>query len=174
MSLFFPFIAILSVSHPTGSNGRSAKKGLFFALWKNDITDVSLFASYCYFIQEACHRFRKKKVNFLAKQTICLRTLNEQTPMRKYLCVYWRKFQSSSLGVCCLNEIPFVASCLSARKRKRIQNNVGNKVQNWLIGNSRQSAVLWCICLLEVSRLYFFFRTLTTKEKTMEKLAINL
>ena len=29
-----------------------------------------------------------KKINFLAKQTICLRTLNEQTPMRKYLCVY--------------------------------------------------------------------------------------
>ena len=142
MSLFFPFIAILSVSHPTGSDGRSAKKGLFFALWKNDITDVSLFASYCYFIQEACHRFRKKKINFLAKQTICLRTLNEQTPMRKYLCGYWRKFQSSSPGVCCLNEIRFVASCLSARKRKRIQNNVGNKVQNWLIGNSRQSAIL--------------------------------
>ena len=61
---FFPFIAILSVSHPTGSNGRSAKKGLFFALWKNDITDVSLFASYCYFIQEACHRFRKKNQLF--------------------------------------------------------------------------------------------------------------
>ena len=135
------FFLLLSVSHPTGSNGRSAKKGLFFALW-NDITDVSLFASYCYFIQEACHRFRKKKVNFLAKQTTCLRTLNEQTPMRKYLCVYWRKFQSSSLGVCCLNEIPFVASCLSARKRKRIQSNVGNKVQNWLIGNSCQSAIL--------------------------------
>ena len=64
MSLFFPFIAILSVSHPTGSNGRSAKKGLFFALWKNDITDVSLFASYCYFIQEACHRFRKRNQLF--------------------------------------------------------------------------------------------------------------
>ena len=66
----------------------------------------------------------EKKIDFLAKQTICLRTLNEQTPMRKYLCVYWRNFQSSSLGVCCLNEIPFVASCLSARKRKRIQSNV--------------------------------------------------
>ena len=34
MPLFFPFIAILSVSHPTGSNSRSAKKWLFFALWK--------------------------------------------------------------------------------------------------------------------------------------------
>ena len=62
MSLFFLFIAISSVSHPTHSNGRSAKKkDCFFALWKNDITVVSLFASYCYFIQEARHRFRKKK-----------------------------------------------------------------------------------------------------------------
>ena len=35
MSLFFLFIAISSVSHPTGSNGRYAKKkGLFFRLVK--------------------------------------------------------------------------------------------------------------------------------------------
>ena len=58
MSLFFLFIAISSVSHPTGSNGRYAKKkDYFFALWRNDITVVSLFPSYCYFIQEARHRF---------------------------------------------------------------------------------------------------------------------
>ena len=89
MSLFFPFIAISSVRHPTGSNGRSAKKkGLFFALWKNDITDVTLFASCSYFIQEARQRRRKKEINFLAQHTICLRTLNEQTLMRKSLCVY--------------------------------------------------------------------------------------
>ena len=105
MSLFFPFIAILSVRQPTGSNSRSAEKGFFFALLKNGITDVSLFASYCCFIQEARHRLRKKEINLLAQQTICLRTLNEQTLMRKSLCVYGRKFQSSSLGVCCLNEI---------------------------------------------------------------------
>ena len=86
-------------------------------MWKNDITDVALFASYCYFIQEARHGFRKKEINFLAQQTICIRTLNEQTLMRKYLCVYWRRYQSSSLGVCCLNEIPFVASSLSAKKK---------------------------------------------------------
>ena len=106
------------MSHQTGSNGRLAKKkGLFFALWKNDITDVSLFASYCYFIQEARHGFRKKEINCLAQQTICSRTLNEQMLMRKYLCVYWRRYQSSSLGVCCSNEIPFVASSLSAKKK---------------------------------------------------------
>ena len=80
-------------------------KRILFRLWKNDTTDVSLFASYCCFIQEARHRLRKKEINLLAQQTICLRTLNEQTLMRKSLCVYGRKFQSSSLGVCCLNEI---------------------------------------------------------------------
>ena len=105
MSLFFPFIAILSVRQPTGSNSRSAEKGFFFALLKNGITDVSLFASYCCFIQEARHWLQKKEINLLAQQTICLRTLNEQTLMRKSLCVYGRKFQSSSLGVCYLNEI---------------------------------------------------------------------
>ena len=83
MSLLFPFIAISSVSHPTGSNGRSAEKGFYFALWKNGIMDVSLFTSYCYFRQEARQRFRKKEINFLAQQTICLRALNEQTLMRK-------------------------------------------------------------------------------------------
>ena len=69
-----------------------------------------------------------KEINSLAQQTICLRTLNEQTLMRTSLCVYWRKFQSSSLGVCCLNEIFLVASYLSTRKKKRIQSNVDNKV----------------------------------------------
>ena len=58
--------------------------------------------------------FGKKKSTFWHNS---IRTLNEQTLMRKYLCVYWRKFQSSSLGVCCLNEIPFVASSLSAKKK---------------------------------------------------------
>ena len=124
----FSFIAISSVRHPTGSNCRLAKNASFFALWKNDITDVSLFTSYCYFIQEARHRFRKEESNSLAQQTIWLRALNEQTLMRKSLCVYWRKFQSSSLGVCCLNETFLVASCLSTRKKKQIQNNVDNKV----------------------------------------------
>ena len=100
-----PFKAVFFLNRSIGSNGRSAEKGFFFDLWKNGITDVSLFASYCYFIQEARHRFRKKEINSLAQQTICLRTLNEQTLMRKSLCVYGRKFQSSSLGVCCLNEI---------------------------------------------------------------------
>ena len=47
----------------------------------------------------------KKEINSLAQQTFCLRILNEQMLMRKSLCVYGRKFQSSSLGVCCLNEI---------------------------------------------------------------------
>ena len=74
MSLFFPFIAILSVRQPTGSNSRSAKKGFFFALLENGITDVSLFASYCCFIQEARHWLRKKEINLLAQQTICLRS----------------------------------------------------------------------------------------------------
>ena len=98
MSLFFIFIAISSVRHPTGSNGRPAKKkGLFFTLWKNNITVVSPFASYCYFIQEARHRLRKKEINYLAQHKICLRSLNEQTVMRKSLCVYGRKLQSSSL-----------------------------------------------------------------------------
>ena len=100
-----PFKAVFFLNRSIGSNGRSAEKGFFFDLWKNGITDVSLFASYCYFIQEARHRFRKKEINSLAQQTICLRTLNEQTLMRKSLCVYGRKFHSSSLGVCCLNEI---------------------------------------------------------------------
>ena len=128
-----------------------------FSLCEKTISQISLYLPLTAISYKMLVTGSGKKINFLAQQTICFRTLNEQTPIRKYLCVYWRKFQSSSLGVCFLNEIPFVASSLSARKRKRIQINVGNKVENWLIGNSRQSAVLWCICLLEVSRLYFFF-----------------
>ena len=42
MSLFFPFIAILSVRHPTGSNGRSAEKGFFFA-YEKMIPQMSLY-----------------------------------------------------------------------------------------------------------------------------------
>ena len=60
------------MSHPTGSNGRSAEKGFFFVLWKNSITDVSLFASYCYFIQEARHRLRKKRNQLFGTTDILL------------------------------------------------------------------------------------------------------
>ena len=149
------------MSHQTGSNGRLAKKkGLFFALWKNDITDVSLFASYCYFIQEARHGFRKKEINCLAQQTICSRTLNEQTLMRKYLCVYWRRYQSSSLGVCCSNEIPFVASSLSAKKKE--MNTEQCRQQSSLAVEHRLKHLENCYAphLLEVNYikdLLFFF-----------------
>ena len=111
MSLFFPFIAISSVRHPTGSNGRPA-------LWKNDITVVSLFASCCCFIQEASHRFRKKKSTFWH---------NRQFAYALWMSRHWwgsrYVFIEVSVivaGVCCLNERFFVASCLSTRKRKRI------------------------------------------------------
>ena len=153
------------MSHQTGSNGRLAKKkGLFFALWKNDITDVSLFASYCYFIQEARHGFRKKEINCLAQQTICSRTLNEQMLMRKYLCVYWRRYQSSSLGVCCSNEIPFVASSLSAKKKE--MNTEQCRQQSSLAVEHRLKHLENCYAphLLEVDYikdLLFFFQQCT-------------
>ena len=148
------------MSHQTGSNGRLAKKkGLFFALWKNDITDVSLFASYCYFIQEARHGFRKKEINCLAQQTICSRTLNEQMLMRKYLCVYWRRYQSSSLGVCCSNEIPFVASSLSAKKKE--MNTEQCRQQSSLAVEHRLKHLENCYAphLLEVNyiKVFLFF-----------------
>ena len=103
--------------NPTGSNGRSAKKiGLFFALWKM-ISQLSLclpLAAVSY--KRLVTTSGKKEINSLAQLTIFLRTLNEQ------------KVSVIVAGVCCLNERFFVVSCLSTRKRKRIQNNVGNKV----------------------------------------------
>ena len=72
MSLFFLFIAISSVRHPTGSNGQSVKKKDCFSPCEKMISQLSL----C-FIQEASQRFWKKKINSLAQQKICLRTLNE-------------------------------------------------------------------------------------------------
>ena len=71
--------------------------------------------------------FRKKAINSLAQQTICLRTLNKQTLMRKSLCVYWRKFQSSLHSLWCLNEIFLVASCLSTRKKETITEQCRQK-----------------------------------------------
>ena len=153
------------MSHQTGSNGRLVKKkGLFFALWKNDITDVSLFASYCYFIKEARHGFWKKEINFLAQQTICIRTLNEQTLMRKYLCVYWRRYQSSSLGVCCSNEIPFVASSLSAKKKEmnteqcRQQSSLAVEHRLKNIWRTAMHPIFWRWI---TSKIYFFFQQCT-------------
>ena len=127
-------------------------------MWKNDITVVSLFAICRCFIQEACHRFRKKEINFLAQQTICLRTLNEQTLMRKSLCFYWRKFQSPLHSLSCLNEIFLVASWPSTRKRKWLQNNVGNKVHWWWntdenIWNTAMHPIFWRWI---TSKIYFF------------------
>ena len=127
-------------------------------MWKNDITAVSLFAICRCFIQEACHRFRKKEINFLAQQTICLRTLNEQTLMRKSLCFYWRKFQSPLHSLSCLNEIFLVASWPSTRKRKWLQNNVGNKVHWWWntdenIWNTAMHPIFWRWI---TSKIYFF------------------
>ena len=126
----FSFYCYFIREAPTGSNGRSAKKkGLFFALWKNDITVVSLFASCCCFIEEARHRFRRKEINSLAQQTICLITYFEWADADEevVMCLL-KKVSVIFAGVCCLNERFFVASCLSTRKRKRIQNNVDNKV----------------------------------------------
>ena len=42
MSLFFPFIAISSVRHPTGSNGRPAKKKDCFSPYEKMISQLSL------------------------------------------------------------------------------------------------------------------------------------
>ena len=127
-------------------------------MWKNDITVVSLFAICRCFIQEACHRFRKKEINFLAQQTICLRTLNEQTLMRKSLCFYWRKFQSPLHSLSCLNEIFLVASWPSTRKRNWLQNNVSNKVHWWWntdenIWNTAMHPIFWRWI---TSKVYFF------------------
>ena len=99
MSLFFPFIAISSVRHPTGSNGRPAKKKDCFSPCEKMISQLSLclpLAAVSY--KRLVTASGKKEINSLAQQTICLRTLNEQTLMRKSLCVYGRKFQSSSLA----------------------------------------------------------------------------
>ena len=97
------------------SHHTDLKKKDCFSLCEKMISQMSLYLpltaiSY----KRLVTGFGKKKSTFWHNS---IRTLNEQTLMRKYLCVYWRKFQSSSLGVCCLNEIPFVASSLSAKKK---------------------------------------------------------
>ena len=89
MSLFFLCITISSVKHPTGSNGRSAKKRDCFSPYEKMISQLSLclpLAAVSY--KRLVTTSGKKEINSLAQQTICLRTLNEQTLMRKSLCVY--------------------------------------------------------------------------------------
>ena len=91
MPLFFPFIAILSVSHPTGSNSRSAKKWLFFALWKKwYYRCLSICLLLLFHIRGTSQVPEKKKSN----------------P------------RSSSHGVRRLDETFLVASCLSTRKKE--------------------------------------------------------
>ena len=131
MSLFFPFIAILSVSHPTGSNSRSAKKWLFFALWKKwYYRCLSICLLLLFHIRGTSQVPEKKKSN----------------P------------RSSSYGVCRPDETFLVASCLSTRKRKRMQNNVDNKVHQR--GNTEQNN--WRTAMHPIfwrwitSKIYFF------------------
>ena len=60
MSLFFPFTAISSVSHPTCSNGRSAEKKVVFRPIKM-ISHLSLCLPLAAISYKAHHRFRIKR-----------------------------------------------------------------------------------------------------------------
>ena len=98
---------------------------------KNEITVVSLFASCCCFIQEASHSFRKKRNQLFGTTDNLLTYFEWADADEEVVMCLLKKVSVIVAGVCCLNERFFVVSCLSTRKRKRIQNNVGNKVHLW-------------------------------------------
>ena len=169
----FPFIAILSVSHSTGSNGRSAKKGLFFALWKYDITDISLFASYCYFIQDACHRFRKKNQLFGTTDNLLSHFEWANADKKVFMCLL------KGISVIVARRMLFKRNTFRCQfpqcKKKETNTEQCRQQSSKLI--DRELSSISCTMMYMFTRglsFVFFFRTLTTKEKTMEKLAINL